>query len=96
MALDIKLKARNKHLVFYLFEVCANDDALTTVHISGVTRKFFGGRGGVVTPGICLGGSTESVEGRGQRELGSGGESPLFRVSLNLQMSEIRILIRLL
>jgi hypothetical protein len=33
---------------------------------------------------------------RGQRERGSGGGSPLVGVTLNLQMSETRILIRLL
>jgi hypothetical protein len=43
-----------------------------------------------------VGGSTNSFEGRRQRERESGGGSPLFRVPLNLQMSEARILIRLL
>jgi hypothetical protein len=42
------------------------------------------------------GGSTNSVEDRGQRERGSEGGGPLIRVPLNLQMSETRILIRLL
>jgi hypothetical protein len=42
------------------------------------------------------GGSTNSVEDRGQRERGSGGGSPWSGVPLNLQMSETRILIRLL
>jgi hypothetical protein len=55
---------------------------------SGLPRNFFlGGRGG---------GSTNSVEERGQRELGSGGGSLLARGSANLQMGETRILIRLL
>jgi hypothetical protein len=40
------------------------------VIISGVTRIFFSG-----------GGSTNSVEDRGQRERGSGGSSPLVRGS---------------
>ena len=39
------------------------------IHISGVPRNFFGG------------GSTNSVEDRGQRERGSGGGSPLVRGS---------------
>ena len=40
------------------------------IHNSGVPRNFFSG-----------GGSTNSVEDRGQREQGSGGGSPLVRVS---------------
>ena len=40
---------------------------------SGVSRNFFKGVGG--------GGSTNSVEDRGQRERGSGGGSPLVRGS---------------
>jgi hypothetical protein len=36
MALDIKLKACNKYLVFYLFEVSANDDARTTLYTYGI------------------------------------------------------------
>jgi hypothetical protein len=57
-------------------------------------------------PGIFFGaegGSTNSVEdrgqraeGRGQRERGSGAVAPLSGVPHNLQMSETRILIRLL
>ena len=43
---------------------------LSTPTISGVPRNFFGG-----------GGSTNSVEDRGQRERGSGGGSPLVRGS---------------
>jgi hypothetical protein len=35
VALDIKLKAWNKYLVFYLFEIYVNDDALTTVYTCG-------------------------------------------------------------
>jgi hypothetical protein len=40
------------------------------VHISGVPRNFF-----------RVGGSTNSVEDKGQRERGSGGGSPLVRGS---------------
>jgi hypothetical protein len=44
-----------------------------------------------------VGGSTNSVQDRGQREWGSGGGSPLVkRVPLFLQMNETHILIRLL
>jgi hypothetical protein len=57
-----------------------------SLYCSGVPRNFVLGRGG---------GSTNSDEDRGQRELWSGDSSPLVRVSLNLQMSETRILIRL-
>jgi hypothetical protein len=39
---------------------------------------FFGGGGGF-TSGIIFGGSSNSVEDRGQREWGSGGGSPLVR-----------------
>jgi hypothetical protein len=43
---------------------------------SGVPRNFF--QGGGVTPGIFFrGGSTNSVEDRGQKEWGSRGISPL-------------------
>jgi hypothetical protein len=42
------------------------------------------------------GGTTNSVEYRGQSEWGSGGGSPLVGVPLNLQMNETHILIRLL
>jgi hypothetical protein len=53
--------------------------------------------GAVAYPGIMFGGgSTNSVEGRGQREWGSGGGSHYSGVPLNFQMSETRILIRLL
>jgi hypothetical protein len=52
---------------------------------SGVPRNFVRG-----------GGSINSVEDRGQSERESGGGSPLVGVPLNLQMSETRILIRLL
>ena len=41
-------------------------------HTSGVPRNFVRGEGG---------GSTNSVEDRGQRERGSGGGSPLVRGS---------------
>jgi hypothetical protein len=34
---------------------------------------------------LFLGGSTNSVEDRGQRERGSGGGSPLFRVSAQFE-----------
>jgi hypothetical protein len=51
---------------------------------SGIPRNF------------VLGGSTNSVEDRGQRKRGSGGSSPLAGVPLSLQISEICILIRLL
>jgi hypothetical protein len=49
----------------------------------------------VAYPAI-LGGYKNSVEDREQREWGSGGGSPQSGVPLNLQMSETRILIRLL
>jgi len=42
----------------------------TAIMTSGVRRNFISG-----------GGSTNSVQDRGQRELGSGGGSPLVRVS---------------
>jgi hypothetical protein len=42
------------------------------------------------------GGLTNSTEDRGQRERRSGGGSPYSGVPLNLQMSETRILVRLL
>jgi hypothetical protein len=49
------------------------------------------------TQEFCSGkGSTNSVKDRGQRERGPGGGSPKSGVPLNLQMSEIRILIKLL
>jgi hypothetical protein len=51
---------------------------------SGIPRNFF------------RKGSANSFEDRGQRERRSGGGSPLFRVPLNLQTSELRIVIRLL
>jgi hypothetical protein len=54
----------------------------------------------VAYPGILFGGggSTSSVADRGQREGGSRGDSPppRVRVPLNLQVSETRILIRLI
>jgi hypothetical protein len=51
----------------------------------------------VYTPGILFGkSSTNSVQDREQRERGSGDGSPLSGVPHNLQMSEPRILIRLL
>jgi hypothetical protein len=51
----------------------------------------------VAYPGILFrGGSTNSVEDRGQSEWGSGRGSPQSGVPLNLQMSETPILIRLL
>jgi hypothetical protein len=56
--------------------------------ISGVPRSFVRVGGG--------GRSTNSVEDPGQRERGSGGGNLLVRGLLNLQMSETRILIRLL
>jgi hypothetical protein len=43
------------------------------INYSGIPRNFFLGKGG--------GGSTNSVEDRGQREWGSGGSSPLVRGS---------------
>jgi hypothetical protein len=51
-----------------------------------------------VTPGIFSGGggSTNSVEDRGQREWGSGRGSPLVRGSTQFQMNETHILVRLL
>jgi hypothetical protein len=57
---------------------------------------FFGGKGGggSYARKFFEGGSTNSVEACGQREWGSGGSSPL--VPLNFQMSETRILSRLL
>jgi hypothetical protein len=53
----------------------------------------------VAYPGFFFrgeGGSTNSVEDGRQKERGSEGGSPLLGVTLNLQMSETRILIRLL
>ena len=50
-----------------------HENALGTLHTSGVTRNFFR-----VGWGGC---STNSVEDRGQRERGSGGGSPLVRGS---------------
>jgi hypothetical protein len=50
-----------------------------------LTQEFFRG-----------GGSSNSVEDRGQIERGSGGGSPLSGVPLYLQMGETRITIRLL
>jgi hypothetical protein len=52
----------------------------------------------VAYPGIFFGrgGSTNSVEDRGQREWESGGGNPHSRVPLNLQMNETHILIMLL
>jgi hypothetical protein len=49
---------------------------------SGVPRDFF--RGGGFYQEFFSGGSTNSVEGRGQRERGSGGVSPLVRGSNQL------------
>jgi hypothetical protein len=52
----------------------------------------------VAYPGILFGrggGPTNSVEDRRQRERGPGGGSPLVTCSLNLQLSETRILIML-
>jgi hypothetical protein len=54
--------------------------------VGGLHQEFFWSGG-------C---STNSVEDRGQTEWGSGGDSALPGVPLNLQMSETRILIRLL
>jgi hypothetical protein len=45
---------------------------------------------------FSLGGSTTSVEDRGQRKRGPGDGSPQSGVPLDLQMNEIRILITLL
>jgi hypothetical protein len=42
------------------------------------------------------GGSKNSVEERGQRERGSGGGSPVFRVTIKFAKNETHILIRLL
>jgi hypothetical protein len=55
---------------------------------SGIPRIFFFFGGGE--------GSTNSVEDRGKRERGSRGGSPYSGVPLNLQMSEPRILNKLL
>ena len=56
-------------MVYYsLCFKCCNGCFVVTY--SGVPRNFFGG-----------GGSTNSVEDRGQRERGSGGGSPLVRGS---------------
>jgi hypothetical protein len=71
------------------------------IYIHGPTQwhnqEFFRG------VGLCqeffqveVGGSTNSVEDRGQRDRGSGGGSPQSGVPLNLQMNETHILIRLL
>jgi hypothetical protein len=64
------------------------------------TQEFFSGDGvgggGWFTPGIFFGGSTNSVEDREQRERGPGAVAPWSGVSLNLQMSETHIMIRLL
>ena len=46
-------------------------DVTNSGTLSGVPRNFVRGRGG----------STNSVEARGQRERGSGGGSPLVRIS---------------
>jgi hypothetical protein len=58
--------------------LCTNN---AYVEVSGVPRNFFR-EGGGVSPGIFFeGGSTNSVEDRGQRERRSGGGSPLVRGS---------------
>jgi hypothetical protein len=55
-----------------------------TLMVSGVPRNFFG-----------VGGSTNSVEDRGQIERGSGGGSPLEKGSAQFANGETRILIGL-
>jgi hypothetical protein len=50
----------------------------------------------VAYPVLLFGGSTNSFEDKGQRVRGSAGRSPYSEVPLNLQMSETRILIKLL
>jgi hypothetical protein len=46
---------------------------------SGASRTFFLGEGGFRQEFFSGGGSTNSVEDRGQRERRSGGRSPLVR-----------------
>jgi hypothetical protein len=77
------------------------DKHITWIRITAVSVAypgiFFGGGGGGYTRNFFVGGcSTNSVEDRGQRERGSVGGSPYSGIPLNLQMSETRILIRLL
>jgi hypothetical protein len=58
--------------------------AVVLLHVQSLAYPeiFFFFFGGGVTPGIfSKGGSTNPVEDRGQRELGSGGGSPLVRGS---------------
>jgi hypothetical protein len=70
---------------------CLNQEYFSAV---GLHQEFFGSLHQEFFPGD--GGSSYSVKGRGQRERGSGGSSPLVEVPLNLQMNETLILIRLL
>jgi hypothetical protein len=63
---------------------CAVDDEVAknrgpVLTNSSVHRNFFRGRGSYARNFFFGGGSTNSVEDRGQRERGSGGVSPLVR-----------------
>jgi hypothetical protein len=80
-----KVSVEKVHSVFRLFctfECLCCVLGFMVNYSSGVPRIFSaGGGGGLYQEFFRRGGSTNSVEDRGQRERGSGGGSPLVRGS---------------
>jgi hypothetical protein len=60
--------------------LCGQNTKTVSIARSGI-QDFFRGGGGGLSQEFFSGGSTNSVEERGQREWGSGGGSPLVRGS---------------
>jgi hypothetical protein len=76
-----RAQTRHKMGHDHIFEVLLIPPLINIIIIQWRTQKLFSGEGSYVRNFFLEGGSTNSVEDRGQRERGSGGGRPLVRGS---------------